>query len=32
VHGKLWPPDCSPKNDLLVGAPAAFGMLAWLDV
>ena len=29
--GKMWPPYCSVKNDMLVGAPQHFGLGAWLS-
>lgn len=30
--GKLWPAECSPKNDVLVGGPAGFGLVGLFGV
>lgn len=31
VVGQLWPPEASPKNDVLVGAPVGLGLVGWLE-
>lgn len=30
--GKLWPAECSPKNDVLVGYPAGYNLEALFGV